>query len=831
MHPVYSHSDIIMILTFRQPCWLLIWLPVSLAVSGMAWSAQPANDTADQFDTSILKSRGIPADVVNYFSQAPRFMPGVKPVRLSVNGDARGTVSARFGSEGQLCPDAALLRQAGLKVPKETQADANGCYDYALDFPGTSVTLSPGENRVSLVVPPEALERQSSIPGGYLEGGTAGLLNYNAFATRSRTGGRSTDYTQGTFISGLNMGDWLIRSSQLLSNNNGSMALDTQYTYAQHTFADTGMMLQTGQINLANTLFASAPVLGAQWIPDSALSTQSGNNDDGITVSGIARTAQARVEIRQAGALIYSTLVPAGPFTLTKIPVLNVRTDLDVTVVETDGSRNQFTVSSGTFAGSGLGSPLGFALAAGQVRDTDSRYGDPWLLTATDGWKVKSYLNTRAGGMMVQNYGSVAGGLDIVPWPALTLSADTLSAADRNHHVQGNQFTLSANYRAPHNLSFSFSGTQNTPGFRDLNDALQDDGHTGYDKNSWNMTMGWSQDFLGAFSLGYARTQGFDTANDTRRLITSWRRNFGGASVSVNWQGQVGGNGGGDGTTVRNDNDIFYASVSIPWGEQSVNTYVRNDGTGSSTGVQTSGRLTPTLDYSVSADRDIDHHASSINGSLNSNLHYTRLGLNAGSHGYSQQNYGASLSGGIVAHQHGVTFSPSPVQETFGVIDLGRNVSGVAVSTPQGTVWTDAWGQAVVPSLPAYRTGRVELDAATLPKNADVDNGTRMVTAGHGAVPTLNFALSSVRRGMLHVSLPDNGLLPRGAVIVDAQGKYVTQAVAEGVVFLADLSQTGVLYAELPDSRRCRLIFQAGPEENLTDYYETLTAECQSVMQ
>ena len=76
-------------------------------------------------------------------------------------------------------------------------------------------------------------------------------------------------------------------------------------------------------------------------MPDNALLP---GYSSGIEVSGIARNAQARVDIRQGGQLIFSTLVPAGPFTLSDVPVANQNTDLKVTVTETDGSESHFTV-------------------------------------------------------------------------------------------------------------------------------------------------------------------------------------------------------------------------------------------------------------------------------------------------------------------------------------------------------------------------------------------------------------------------------------------------------------------------------------------------------
>ena len=60
-------------------------------------------------------------------------------------------------------------------------------------------------------------------------------------------------------------------------------------------------------------------------------------------VRGVANT-NARVEVRQNGYTVYSTVVPPGPFALTDISPSTLSGDLAVTVIEADGSRHSFTL-------------------------------------------------------------------------------------------------------------------------------------------------------------------------------------------------------------------------------------------------------------------------------------------------------------------------------------------------------------------------------------------------------------------------------------------------------------------------------------------------------
>ncbi|MBE4810071.1 MULTISPECIES: fimbria/pilus outer membrane usher protein [unclassified Enterobacter cloacae complex] len=55
------------------------------------------------------------------------------------------------------------------------------------------------------------------------------------------------------------------------------------------------------------------------------------------------------VEICQSGVLIYTTILPAGPFKVDGFRLLDTRTELDVTLIGDDGTKRQFIVKSPAF--------------------------------------------------------------------------------------------------------------------------------------------------------------------------------------------------------------------------------------------------------------------------------------------------------------------------------------------------------------------------------------------------------------------------------------------------------------------------------------------------
>lgn len=819
----------------------------ALAVASALQVAPVLADDGVQFDTGILKNRGLDTGLGDYFSTAARYTPGVHTVNVQVNGKDVGRLSPRFGKDGSLCVTEAFLQGAGLIVPsrvsrlareeEDGEGDATSgpavCYDYRQDYPTAVITPQPGQEGLSLTVPPEAVD--TSAAGGlarnYRTGGTAGLLNYQAFSTRTETGGSSSDYSQAMLEEGLNVHDWLVRSRQSLTWNDGQYNSDSLYTWAQHTIVPLKKQFQVGQINTAGSLLSGVSLTGMQLTPEDALTDSGGS---GIEVSGLARGAQARVDVRQQGRVVYSTLVPAGPFTLTDVPVVSTNSDLEVTVTETDGGQNSFIIPAAALSGGRLSSPQGLSVALGRYRDEGGGSEEPWLGTMSDGWRLRPWLNVGAGMMVAQQYRALAGSVDMLPLNNLTVSGTLKASDDTRGDNRGQSTTLSAGYSFGQGFGVNASATRYSSGYRDLPDTLTDD-FTQY-SGQYAGSVRWSHPVAGAFSVGYTLSQGVNGSSDSRYVNASWGKSLGRANLSVTWQTQVGQHGCDRDDDRNSDNrrcssddgDMFFVNLSIPLGEQNVSLYSRTRSDDTTAGAQVSGNVTRNSSYSVSAERDTTDHEDNFSGSLNSNLHYTQLGLNASTQGSDSRNYGVTLNGGVAAHSGGVTFSPWPVRDTFAIVDAGREASGTEISTPSGPVWTDHWGQAVVPSVPAYRNTRVEMDTTSLPENVDVDNGFAQLAAGRGSVSKVNFRVLNVRRVMMHVRMADGSVLKKGASVVDAQDNYIATVVDDGLLFLEDGTGSPALFVTNEQGQHlCQVRYSLPEDKGQATAYEQLNGVCQ----
>ncbi|MEX9249516.1 fimbria/pilus outer membrane usher protein, partial [Salmonella enterica] len=196
--------------------------------------------------------------------------------------------------------------------------------------------------------------------------------------------------------------------------------------------------------------------------------------------------------------------------------------------------------------------------------------------------------------------------------------------------------------------------------------------------------------------------------------------------------------------------------------------------------------------------------------------------------GDNYRNYNATFSGGIAAHEHGITFSPYTIKNTFAIARLSEPESGIEIATPQGRIWTDHWGQAVIPGLTEWRKSRVEVNANTLPKSMELANGIKNITVAHSAFRVLDFNVLNTRRVMLAVKRPDGSWLPKGTSIVDEKNNYLVSAVDSGRVFITDVADNPALYAADDNMNRlCRINYTLQKIQDKEAFYETAKGVCQ----
>ncbi|CAG4903784.1 fimbrial biogenesis usher protein [Paraburkholderia saeva] len=821
------------------PIAVAVTLMIVGVATGNTFAAEAKSDATSVeanagFDMEMLKSRGIDPKVAEYFKDAPRYRPGISNVSLLVNGNKKGTVAARFDEQGNLCFDPKFMARAGLQLPKGSaeekdvkaadkqaaQSDdsaAAPCVDFLAAWPQAIVKPSPNTSTVELVVPTDALRPEALTDTNYTTGGTAALLNYDLLAIGNHGSGTSSQYFSGATELGFNAGDWIVRNRSMYTNDGKHSNFEHLYAYAQRTFADYKSVFQTGEINVSNSIFSGMSIYGAQWVPEAALTR---TTSTAAQVTGIAQST-ARVEVRQAAALIYSTVVPPGPFSLSNLPLLNGTNDLEVTVVEADGSSHKFIVPAASLAAGSLGIAPGYSFAVGKLRDLGSTAtSKPWMATGTGTWSIGKNSSVTAGVLGATEYQSIGFGGQTTIFKNTAISAQSTWSNATREGLRGGQATASISTPITESLSFNASASIQTPGYRTLTDTTQDTTQNWNDnhyRDQYTASAAWLHPWLGGFTAGYTRSNLFN-GQTSQRVTGSWGRTFKYATVNLNIEHALG--GGASGST----GNSIYLTATIPFGKRSVKTYVNSTDGNARVGATYSEVVSDELNYTLNGELQPNNGTASSSATASITPHYTQMNVGVSQNGTNSTSYNAELRGGVVAHKHGVTFSPYPVSDTFGIAKTS-DVAGVKISTPQGPVWTDFWGQAVIPTEAAYSTSRIEVSGKTLPRNVDIGNGFAQVNPGRGSVNYVNFDIVKVRRILLRAIDKRGQVLPKNASVLDKDDNYLTTVLDDGNIFLNGNEGEELKVVDL-DGNRCSLEYKLAEKPDLKSYFENAEAVC-----
>lgn len=166
---------------------------------------------------------------------------------------------------------------------------------------------------------------------------------------------------------GVNVGPWRLRNyTTWTRDSNGNDKWDTVYTYGQQAIIPLKAQLTTGDSSSPADVFDSIPFRRAQLASDDDMMPDSLKGYAPV-VRGIART-NAQVIIRQNGYQIYQSYVAPGAFEITDMYPTGGAGDLDVTVKESDGSEQHFTVAFASLPVLQREGRFKYALTGGQYR-------------------------------------------------------------------------------------------------------------------------------------------------------------------------------------------------------------------------------------------------------------------------------------------------------------------------------------------------------------------------------------------------------------------------------------------------------------------------------
>jgi outer membrane usher protein len=781
---------------------------------------------------------------LSQFEEENPLVPGDYRADIRLNGKLtlRRDVRVARDAAGQplVCVDREMLDLVGVDLDRLDDAArrlleaTSPCTDLTALIENASATFDMGALRLDLSIPQASLRRNARgyvSPELWERGVTAGMLGYNLSATRSQTRSGNSNSVYTGLDAGLNLGDWRLRHNGSLSwqDRNGSdyQALNT---YLQRDIIALESQLTLGETSTSGDLFDSVPFTGVQLASDDRMKphTQRGYAP---VIQGIART-NARVQVRQFGNLLLETTVAPGAFVIDDLNAMGYGGDLEVTVLEADGSEQRFSVPYASVAQLLRPGTRRFNLAAGRLRN-DSLKDEPYFLQGTLQQGLSNLVTAYGGAQASDDYMALMAGSAYstsIGAMAIDLTQAQARLPSGDHNGQSLRLTYNKNLvQSGTNIAiaaYRFS----TENYMDLNAAAQqrDAEQHGYVDRSYGrlrsrLSATVSQD-LGDWGRvtfnGITQNYWNRTGKDLQYQF-SYSRQV--RSVGLSVSGTRSESKGRD----AENNLLLSLSMPLDFGGSGSRQYLSAGYSRSSDGrhnerASLSGVAGEDSQYSYSVSSSRDSSTRRVSPSVSGRY----AGPYASASGSMSQGKGyksasAGLNGSIVAHPRGVTFGQQSGETMAVVVAPG---AGGARLTGRTNLRLDRSGQALLPYLQPYEMNTVGIDPRGSSLNVELAETSRQVAPRAGAVVLLEYETSRGRAVLLRATLAGGTPVPFGANVLDDYGQNIGMVGQDGQLYARVAEGTG--YAQVRwgqgSEQQCRVTL---PEAaNDLDMQEVLCA-------
>lgn len=708
----------------------------------------------------------------------------------------------------------AELAELGVKVdavaalqPLDDNAPVGDISEY---IPGARYDFSPDTQVLQLRIPQQFRNTRLSgetNPANWDDGIPAIWSSYYVSGSHQQTDTDSSRANWASLDSGVNIGPWRFRNTSNWGSDSGWQSINTTL---ERDVKRLRSQFRAGQTSTNGELFDSVQMTGVTLETDTAMSP-SGLQGFAPVVRGIANS-DAKVTVKQNGYTIYQTNVSAGPFELRDLSQVTAGADLEVTVEEADGTQRSFIQASSSVPIMQREGALKYSVSAGKYRDVNHGeepafgqatliYGLPFGTTVYGG--VLGASMYRAGligvGADLHRLGSFS--LDLTQ--AQTAFADTRGKATG----QSWRAQYAKDFPATDTTLTLASYRYSTSGFYTFQEAL-DQRNGGYDgndmysyRNAYNRRSrlqlnvsqslnGWGSVYANAWQQNYWGMSGRE-----RSVSLGYSSSWHGASWSVNYSLTK--------TPSTRDDRQFSLSLNIPLSRFLPEAWATYNLTSSKTGTAThqvgiNGSLLEdnNLTYNLQQNYTRDNVG---NGAYLSSRYRASMGDFSTSYSYQKNSkqWGYSAQGSVVGHSHGVTLGRS-VQDAFAVVHI-TDGDNVKVESAQG-IYTDAWCNAIVPTLTPYRRNTVTVNTHGR-DDIDIQDAAVDTIPTRGAVVAADFSARAGKRALLTLT-HHHGVVPFGAVL-SMEG--MTAIVGEGgEVYVTGLKGTQAFTVQWGDTPEAR---------------------------
>lgn len=768
----------------------------ALALAISAVFASVATVAGEKLDMSFIQGgAGVNPEV--WAALNGNYAPGRYLVDLSLNGKESGKqiLDVTPQDSKELCLSEAWLTKAGVYVSadyfREGYDATRQCY-VLTKAPSVKVDFDVSTQSLALSIPQKGLVKMpENVDWDY--GTSAFRVNYNANANT----GRNNTSAFGSADLKANIGRWVVSSSATASTSDsgGNSATINMFT-ASRAIRLLSADLLVGKTSTGDSMLGSTGTYGVSLSRNNSM--KPGNLGYTPVFSGIAN-GPSRVTLTQNGRLLYSEMVPAGPFSITDVP-LYTSGDVTMKVTGEDGREQTQVFPLAVMNGQLSPGEHEFNLAAG-LPDDDSDM-DGAVFAASYGYGLEN-LTLRTGLVFNQDWKGASAGMVVgLGWlGAVSVDGAYASAKYRDGSHSGNKVQLAwSKQLETTNTGLRLSWSRRSEEYEDMSSFNPSEVYSQVNqgrrvKDEWSAGIsqpvgklfslslsGWQRSYYPASAISAHRQQ--KDSGKERGVTGTLSTQIEGVGVNLSWTGSRNAEG--------ENNWSASASVSVPFmlldrrysSSTSVSTS-KDGGTGFSTGL--SGSLNDRFSYGFGGGRDSDGGASSyLNASYSGDRAYLGGALNQSSSGGTSGSVSASGSVLAVPAAKDIMFSRT-TGDTVAVVNV-KDTPGVKVTSGDGQTNSD--GNLVVP-LNSYDWNTVTIDAGTLPLSTELTNTSQKVVPTDKAVVWMPFDALKVKRYLLQVKQRDGEFVPGGTWARDSKNTPLGFVANNGVLMINAVDAPG----------------------------------------
>ena len=774
---------------------LHLWRSAPVFAGALLFLAVKHADASElEFDADFIASFGPQSSALK--SQLEAMLkdrdigPGNYVVGISINQDFFGQREIRFIRQGNdlvPCLSAAMLSEMGIKftLPADDTEEQAQCLDLASRVSDAKVHFNSQKLTLDISVPQISMVSDAR---GYVsskewdEGINAGFLNYQ-FSGSQNNNQYSRDTGYNLYLNGgVNLGSWRLRSSASYQKDG---TWERSSSYAQRDLPGTIGTLTVGESFTPGDMFQSVPFRGVQLATDVDMLPDSMQGYAPI-IHGIAQT-QARVEVRQHGYSIYSTFVPPGPFEIRDLNTASGSGDLEVVIIEADGTERRFIQPYATLGNLLRAGTWRYSVTAGQYHQQNADFEQPTFTQASVAYGFANDYTLSLAGLFSASYRAyqVGVGKGLGSFGAVSLDVTQATTEMRHRTISGQSYGVRYGKAFATGTNIRFAGYRySTPGYRDFSETVGQDQFLYGEQDDFRnvsrrsrLEANISQTFASSTSLYLNLNQQdyWNSSRQQRQLQFGVSTQVSRANVSLYASKSL--------SETYNDGLQVGLTASFPLGNQNASVSMDRNADGSNDqrlGLSGSTGRYSDLNYNLDMRRN-ERSANTTSGSVGYRAPWANVnaGLSSSSE-YKTANVG--ISGSVMAHAGGVQLGQS-MGETMALIEV-KDTPNVGTNNAPGT-FTNSKGYSLVPYVQPYRKNRISLDTTNLDANIDIESGVTTVVPRRGAVVMARFKASRTEKVLASVKLANGEFVPFGAAVVDNEGERINAIGQRGQVLLS----------------------------------------------